>query len=338
MSPNVLALLPEIILTLTGVLVMLAEPCSHPPPAASPLAGSPSQAPSRLSSASWWQISLGTIHAFSNTIQVDAFSILFHFVIGAVVLVTLLGSLDYFQGNATHAGEVLRPALLRRRRHDAHDLLGRAPHGLHRPRDLLHLHLHHVRLPQGPGQPAPSPPSSTSSSAPSPPPSSSTVSPWPSGPPAPPTSTPSAHGLQTTSTPALAFTRPRPHPHRPRLQGLRRSLPRLTPDVYQGAPRSCRRPHVHMPPRLPPSPVLLRVTFTGFPPMQHRWAHPHVDSSRPLHDHRQPRRSPSITRTSSACSPTPASPHRRLSPCRLHAFPYLGIAAACFIQPPPTPP
>src|SRR5439155_1360750 len=55
--------------------------------------------------ASWYQVSLGTLHAFSNTIQVDAFSVLFHYVIGAVVLVTLLGSLDYFEGNASHAGE-----------------------------------------------------------------------------------------------------------------------------------------------------------------------------------------------------------------------------------------
>ena len=45
------------------------------------------------------------MHAFSNTIQVDAFSVLFHYVIGAVLLVTLLGSLDYFEGYASHAGE-----------------------------------------------------------------------------------------------------------------------------------------------------------------------------------------------------------------------------------------
>src|SRR5204862_3566253 len=55
--------------------------------------------------ASWYQFSLGTLHSFSNTIQVDAFSVLFHYVIGAVVLVILLGSLDYFEGNASHAGE-----------------------------------------------------------------------------------------------------------------------------------------------------------------------------------------------------------------------------------------
>src|SRR3984957_17271818 len=105
MSPNVLALLPEIILTLTGALVMLAEPCLNPE-SSRKLLGWLAIAGTVLSVvASWYQISLGTLHAFSGTIQVDAFSILFHFVIGAVVLVPLLGSLDYFEGHASHAGE-----------------------------------------------------------------------------------------------------------------------------------------------------------------------------------------------------------------------------------------
>src|ERR1700727_1199553 len=90
MSANVLALLPEHILTLTGVLIMLAEPCLKPATSRKPLG---------------WLAIAGTIHAFSNTIQVDAFSVLFHYVIGAIVLVTLLSSLDYFEGNASHAGE-----------------------------------------------------------------------------------------------------------------------------------------------------------------------------------------------------------------------------------------
>src|SRR6266851_1230775 len=46
---------------------------------------------------------------------------------------------------------VLRSHPLRSHRHDADDLLRRAADGLHRARDLLHLHLHHGRLPQGPG-------------------------------------------------------------------------------------------------------------------------------------------------------------------------------------------
>ncbi|MCL2660903.1 MAG: NADH-quinone oxidoreductase subunit N, partial [Acidobacteriaceae bacterium] len=43
--------------------------------------------------------------AYYGSIQVDAFSIFFHLLIAAVVLVTLLSSLDYFDGHATHAGE-----------------------------------------------------------------------------------------------------------------------------------------------------------------------------------------------------------------------------------------
>src|ERR1700741_504275 len=104
-SSNVLALLPELILTLTGVLVMLAEPCLKPTSSRKPLGWIAIAGTVGALFASWYQVSLGTLHAFSNTIQVDAFSVLFHYVIGAVVLVTLLGSLDYFEGNASHAGE-----------------------------------------------------------------------------------------------------------------------------------------------------------------------------------------------------------------------------------------
>src|SRR6202008_1297403 len=48
---------------------------------------------------------LGVLTAFSGMIQVDAFSVFFHLLIGSVVVATLLGSLDYFEGNAGHAGE-----------------------------------------------------------------------------------------------------------------------------------------------------------------------------------------------------------------------------------------
>ncbi len=106
MSPNVLALLPELILTLAGVVIMLAEPCLKPGSSRKPLGWIAIAGTVAALVASWYQVSFGiTIHAFSNTIQVDAFSVLFHYVIGAVVLVTLLTSLDYFEGNASHAGE-----------------------------------------------------------------------------------------------------------------------------------------------------------------------------------------------------------------------------------------
>jgi NADH-quinone oxidoreductase subunit N len=105
MSSNLLALLPELILTLTGVVVMMAEPCLKPATSRKPLGWLAVAGTAAALLASCYQISLGTLHAFSGTIQVDAFSILFHLIIAAVVLVTLLTSLDYFEGNASHAGE-----------------------------------------------------------------------------------------------------------------------------------------------------------------------------------------------------------------------------------------
>ena len=111
MSLNILALLPELILTLTGVLIMLAEPML---PSASNRKGLGWLAiigTLASGAASWYQLGLGTLHAFSGTIQVDAFSVFFHLLIAAVVLVTLLSSLDYFDGHATHAGEYFALAL-----------------------------------------------------------------------------------------------------------------------------------------------------------------------------------------------------------------------------------
>src|ERR1700722_10171452 len=106
MSTNAVALLPELILTLTGVLIMLAEPCLKPTSSRKPLGWIAVGGTVGSLVAAWYQVSLGvTVHAFSNTIQVDAFSVLFHYVIGAVLLVTLLISLDYFEGYASHAGE-----------------------------------------------------------------------------------------------------------------------------------------------------------------------------------------------------------------------------------------
>jgi len=102
---NTLRLLPELILTLTGVFLMLVEPLLAPGKSRKQLG--------------WFAIS-GTLFAFAATIcqhahpaatafygmvQVDAFSIFFHLLICSVVLVTLLSSLDYFEGFATHAGE-----------------------------------------------------------------------------------------------------------------------------------------------------------------------------------------------------------------------------------------
>ena len=109
MSPNLLALLPEILLTLAGVLVMLAEPLLPARASRKPLGWLAIVGTLAAIAASFYQLaavrSTGVITAFYTTIQVDSFSVFFHLLIAGVVLVTLLGSLDYFEGNASHTGE-----------------------------------------------------------------------------------------------------------------------------------------------------------------------------------------------------------------------------------------
>jgi NADH-quinone oxidoreductase subunit N len=270
MSPNVLALLPELILTLTGVLVMLAEPCLKPGTSRKPLGWIAIAGTIGSIVASWYQIQFGTIHAFSGTIQVDAFSVLFHFVIASVVLVTLLGSLDYFEGNATHAGEyfalVLFGAVGMMLMTCSVELLmvfvgleissistyimcgfrkGQATGTESSIKYFLlgsfatAFFLYGVALAFG----------ATGST------NLYTI----------------AHGLETTSTPALAFTALALI-----LIGLGFKVSAApfhvwTPDVYQGAPA----PVVGLmstAPKAAAFAVLLRITFTGFPLMQHRWA------------------------------------------------------------------
>ena len=106
---NTLALLPELILTVGGVLVMVAEPMLRPAASRKPLGWLATFTTLFAGIASLYQLHVynltGPINAFSGNLRVDPFSIFFHLLIGAVVLVTLLGSLDYFEGNAGHAGE-----------------------------------------------------------------------------------------------------------------------------------------------------------------------------------------------------------------------------------------
>ena len=108
MSPNIIGLLPEYILTAAGILIMLAEPCLKPDSSRKPLGWIAILGTLGAGIASAYQTFFASDHAlraFSNNIQVDTFSIFFHLLISAVVLVTLLGSLDYFEGKASHAGE-----------------------------------------------------------------------------------------------------------------------------------------------------------------------------------------------------------------------------------------
>jgi NADH-quinone oxidoreductase subunit N len=110
LSPNILALLPEGILTLTGIAVMMLEPVLPLRASRKPLGWLAILGTVLAGGASWYQLhvtaALGhSVTGFSGTVQIDAFSVFFHLLIAAVVAVTLLGSLDYFHGNHSHAGE-----------------------------------------------------------------------------------------------------------------------------------------------------------------------------------------------------------------------------------------
>jgi NADH-quinone oxidoreductase subunit N len=270
MSSNVLALLPELILALTGVFIMLVEPCLKLATSRKPLGWIAVAGTVASLIASWYQVSLGTVHAFSGTIQVDAFSVLFHLVIAAIVLVTLLGSLDYFEGNASHAGEyfalTLFGAVGMMLMTCSVELLmvfvgleissistyilcgfrkGQATGGESAIKYFLlgsfatAFFLYGVALAFGAT-------GSTSIYA-------------------------IAHGLETTTTPLLAFTALALI-----LIGLGFKVSAApfhvwTPDVYEGAPA----PVVGLmstAPKAAAFAVLLRITFTGFPTYQHRWA------------------------------------------------------------------
>jgi NADH-quinone oxidoreductase subunit N len=110
MSTNLLALLPELLLTLTGVVVMLAEPLIAPGRTRKPLGWLAILGTLASGCAAFYQLQIvnahGAISGFYATVQVDAFSIFFHLLIASILLVTLLASLDYFEeGAVTHAGE-----------------------------------------------------------------------------------------------------------------------------------------------------------------------------------------------------------------------------------------
>jgi NADH-quinone oxidoreductase subunit N len=100
-----LRILPEILLTVTGVLVMLIEPLLGAKASRKPLGLLAILGALGALAASVYQLYLPAGTAFFGTVQSDAFSIFFHLVIGGIVLVTLLISLDYFEGHSSYVGE-----------------------------------------------------------------------------------------------------------------------------------------------------------------------------------------------------------------------------------------
>ncbi len=109
-SPNLLALLPEYVLTLAGIVIMMLEPMLPVGRSRKPLGWLAITGSFVACALSFYQISLiraigGPLFAFANTVQIDRFSLFFQILITAIGMITLLSSLDFFQGETTHAGE-----------------------------------------------------------------------------------------------------------------------------------------------------------------------------------------------------------------------------------------
>jgi NADH-quinone oxidoreductase subunit N len=103
--PDIYRILPEVVLTLTGVLVMLIDATLPPHWARRPLGWVAALGTTLALWASLWQLSLPMGTGFSGTIETSAFTVFFHVLICGIVLVALLLSLDTLPEGSHHQGE-----------------------------------------------------------------------------------------------------------------------------------------------------------------------------------------------------------------------------------------
>jgi NADH-quinone oxidoreductase subunit N len=105
MQNDLARILPEVILTITGVLVMLVD-ASIPPSWPRRSLGWVAAIGTTLALwASLWQLSLPAGTGFSETVETSPFTVFFHVLICGIVLVTLLLSLDTLPEDSHHQGE-----------------------------------------------------------------------------------------------------------------------------------------------------------------------------------------------------------------------------------------
>ena len=102
---QVYRILPELLLTITGVLVMLIEPIMPPGMTRKPIGVLALLGVIAALVASVWQLSLPPGTAYYGTVQTDAFSVFFHVLICSIVLVALLIAFDVFDGGKERPAE-----------------------------------------------------------------------------------------------------------------------------------------------------------------------------------------------------------------------------------------
>ena len=103
--PQVYRILPELWLTVTGVLIMLIEPLMPPGMTRKPIGVLALVGVIGALLASVWQLGLPPGTAYYGTVQTDAFSVFFHVLICGIVLVALLIAFDVFDGSKERPAE-----------------------------------------------------------------------------------------------------------------------------------------------------------------------------------------------------------------------------------------
>ncbi len=102
--PQVYRILPEVILTIVGVVIMLADGMIAPASSRRPLGWFAIVGTITALAASIWQLQLLPGTAYFGTVQTDAFSVFFHVLICSIVMVSLLVSLDATRASTEDMG------------------------------------------------------------------------------------------------------------------------------------------------------------------------------------------------------------------------------------------
>lgn len=103
--PDIYRILPEVILTITGVAVMLIDASLAPLTARRNLGWLAALGTGVAYLASVWQLSLPMGTGYSGTVETSPFTVFFHVLICGIVIVTLLLSLDALPEDSHHQGE-----------------------------------------------------------------------------------------------------------------------------------------------------------------------------------------------------------------------------------------